>query len=895
MKCLIRLALTAAVIYGTCSPPSVLSQVTPRQEIRFSRDWKFYRGNANGAEAPGFSDGSWETVNLPHTVRVESIGFTPHTYYLGYCWYRKTFLASPSWQDKKVVLRFEGAMQKSEVWINGIKKITYLGGYTPFSIDITSDVSFTQNNVIAARLDNRADASFPVGYVPTAFNGTYAMPDMSYFGGLYRNVTLTVTDQLHISDPLLANVAGGGGVFITTPTATTASASVQVKTHVVNEYSDSRNVTLQSTILTTGGQAVQTLSATQTIAPGAAHIFTQTLSVSNPQLWHPHTPSLYVLRSLVNDGARAADEIRTTFGIRSISFARSGGFSINGRRMIFRGANRHQEYPYVGNAVPQSGQYRDALRLKEAGMDFVRLSHYMQPESFLDACDKLGLMVMNCVPGWQFFAKNTTFRDNGIAQLRAMMRYQRNHPSIILWEAIPNESYIDVTWSRPFQTAADEELPGSQFYTCGEEADWGAGGVLDVYISSTQHEVRTKSGSPRPCVISESGDWDYGGWNSTSRVSRGASEAALLGAVANHIESYGWTRQDCSTWLTGDAVWSMFDYQGAQSPLYSGIAGLFRIPKFSYYFFKSQQRPDLSLSGVSLGPMVYIASHWTSQSPLSVKVFSNCEQVSLYLNNDLIATRSPDNSGYAAACEHPPFTFTIPGFQAGTLRAEGRIGNQVRATHSVRTPGAARTISVAIDTAHHSLLADGSDFAIAYASITDDSGTVIPSASTQVRFSVSGPAALVGTNPVNAVGGIACILVQATTVAGRISVSAQATGLTSGSSGVTSVTEPSTMIGVPPISASGAPPVDFVRITKDGTRAVVSLSKKFLPSDAEFNFEVFILDGTLVKKYQSPSISGSPFVVTIPAIPGIYFGRTTVTSVSGRIRMADMRALGVVK
>ncbi|MBN1127598.1 MAG: hypothetical protein JXA71_01335 [Chitinispirillaceae bacterium] len=771
---------------------TAVSQTSPHQEIRITRDWKFYRGDISGADAVSFSDNSWETVCLPHTVRVENVGFTPQTNYLGYCWYRKSFASQPSWQDKKVVFRFEGAMQKAEVWINGTKKITYLGGYTPFSIDITPHLSWTQNNVAAVRLDNRADNTFPVGYVPTTFNGTYALPDLSYFGGLYRDVTAIVTDKLHISDPLLANIAGGGGVFITTPTVSSSNASVQVKTHVQNEYSDSRTVSLTSTILSNDGQTVQTSTATQTIAAGAGYTFTQAMNVSSPRLWHPYSPNLYVMKSAVSDGTRNADEISTTFGIRSISFTRSGGFSINGQRMVFRGANRHQEYPYVGNAVPLSGQYRDALKMKEGGMDFVRLSHYMQPQSFLDACDRLGLMAMNCVPGWQYFNKTAAFRDNGITQLRSMMRYQRNHPSIILWEVIPNESYVDTIWSRPFQTAAHQELPAGLFYTCGEEANWGAGGVLEVYMSSTQHEVRTRSGSPRPCVISEYGDWEYGGWTGTSRVSRSAGEASLLRAVANHIEAYGWTRQDCSSWLTGDAVWSMYDYQGAQSPLASGVADLFRIPKFSYFFFKSQQRPDLAIPGLTLGPMVHIASFWNAQSSLSVKVFSNCDQVSLYLNNALIATRSPDNAGYARSCEHPPFTFALSGFQQGLLRADGLIGNLVRATHTVRTPGAARAVQVAIDTASRLLVADGSDFALAYASIVDDSSTVLPSASNAVTFSVTGQGRLLGTNPVAAVAGIASILVQATQTPGPITVSAQASGLATGSAGLSSVGEPVT-------------------------------------------------------------------------------------------------------
>ncbi len=562
------------------------------QTIRFSDAWKFYRGDAAGAQAAAFGDASWETVYLPHTAR-EELNYRTASIYMGVCWYRKSFTPPSSFKGKKMYIEFGAAMQSAQIWINGTSLTTHLGGYTPFVIEITGYVQFGSVNVIAARLDNNASASFPPGN---------ADPDFLYFGGLYRDVHILVMDSLHITNAIFANIPGGGGVFVTYPAVSGASATVQVKTHVINEHALPQSCVVTTTILSESGAAVAVNSSPAAdIEAGASTTFTQSLSVSNPSLWTPNTPYLYRVRSQVfaGGGSNPVDTLSTTAGIRSIVFSKAGGLQINGTRYRLRGCNRHMSYPYIGNAVPNSGQYRDALRMKEYGYDFVRMSHYMQAESFVDACDKLGIVGMACLPGWQYYNDAPAFRDNSIKALRDMIRSYRNHPSVMIYEAMHNESSPSSVFLKAAQAAAHEEYPGNQMFTCGEED----GNILDVYMSSAQHKVRDYSGS-RACIISEYGDWEHGcAWadpitGCKCRIDRSAGEAALQAMAVTRAGDIDLNRA-CS-WFTMDGVWTIFDYQSWSRGPYtaSGDMDIFRIPKFPAYFNQGVRKP--SVTGASL-------------------------------------------------------------------------------------------------------------------------------------------------------------------------------------------------------------------------------------------------------------------------------------------------------
>jgi beta-galactosidase len=766
---------------------------TERKVLSFNTSWFFNRGDVSGGQLPTLNDSTWQPATLPHTVRLETFNNSGGLNYQGIAWYRRHFALDSTYSGRKLFVRFEGAMQVADVWVNGVSLGEHQGGFTPFVFDITSHVTLDgSDNVIAVKLDNSDNGNVPPGKPELQL-------DFNYFGGLYRSVSLIVVDPLHITDEIYANQVAGGGVFVTTPTVSTSSATIQIQTHVQNDGVAAASTTVKSSVVDAAGTLVTSTQSTNTINAGSATTFVQSVTVSNPHLWSPDTPYLYTVYSEIDNGSTPVDSVQTRIGIRSISFSKANGFILNGKQLYLDGTNRgHQEYPYVGFAVPQSGQYRDALLLKESGANFVRSAHYPPDRAFLDACDELGIMVMDAIPGWQYYSTTTQFVNDSYNDVREMIRRDRNHPSVILWEVSLNETSVPTSYEQMTHSITHAEYPGNQTFTYGGNTS-DAGTIFEV-----QNAGYSTSG-PAALLEREYGDWEFGGNSSTSRSIRSQGEAAMLLSASNkqgELNSY--RTPNGSYTLSGWATWSGFDYNRGYSSViaYCGLVDLFRIPKFVYYFYQSQRNPSVTFANVNSGPMVYIANWWTSTSPTSVTVYSNCSQVKLYLNNTLIATQSPDTSSSDTYLAHAPFTFSGHAWQVGTLRADGLINNSVVASYTAETPGTATRLLVSIDTANQSLIANGVDFAIVQASIVDQNGTIVPTNSTNITFTVTGAGALIGdssigANPVTAGAGIAAALVRTTGNAGQITVIASASGLQAGSASVTSVvsTVPTVPVG----------------------------------------------------------------------------------------------------
>jgi beta-galactosidase len=494
----------------TFGNPGALSQTpalgpTPSAPLRTNRTllnqgWKFLRLDASpltpgeDQAAPDFNDSSWETVSLPHTAHIEPLDASPM--WQGICWYRLHLNSQPDWKGKKVFIDFDAAMSVADVWVNGQQITTHYGGYLPFSIDLTDKLR-ESDNVIAVRLDNRDNAQVPPGK-------PYKQLDFDWYSGLYRDVHLRVQNLLHITDPVEANKPASGGVFVTYPEATSDHATVQVQVHVVNESPADATAQVRLDLQTLGGKIVATVQSDAASVPGGAdHDFSAALSLDHPNLWDPAHPNLYQLVSTVISRLAPVDSVTTRIGIRRISISADGGFQINGQRMFLRGCDRHQEYGYLGYALSDNAQYRDAVKIKSAGFDFIRLCHYPQSTAFLDACDQLGLIVMEAVPGWQFMGDDT-FKQRSYQNCQDMIRRDRNHPCIALWETSLNETDMDKSFTGKMQTVAHAEYPGDQFFTAGWVDDF------DVFLQARQsggcHHY--KNGN-KACLISEYGDWEY--------------------------------------------------------------------------------------------------------------------------------------------------------------------------------------------------------------------------------------------------------------------------------------------------------------------------------------------------------------------------------------------------
>lgn len=765
-----------------------------RAELNWNQGWAFFRPqDPKAKEVP--ADATWEPVCLPHSVRLEPRNASGGRNYQGVCWYRKTFTAEAGWKTRKIYLRFEGAMQVAELQLNGKLVTTHFGGYLPFTIDLTDRLDFGRENTLELKLDNSDNPEVPPGKPQSQL-------DFTYFGGLYRNVRLVLLDRLHVTDEYLADKPTGGGIFVRYPSVATEKAVVEVQTDILNEHPASRSCGLKQEIVDAAGAVVAEDTRNVSIAAGGSEAFTQLLSVANPKLWHPDHPALYTLRTTLLTGRAVADQRQTRIGIRRLDF-RPEGLFINGEKFFALGFNRHQDHPYVGYALPDSAHWRDAKKLREAGMTSFR-SHYPQAPAWMDACDEFGILCIVSNPGWQFYG-NRTWEERLLQNAREMVRRDRNHPSVALWEPYPNETGYSKEIATRLYGIVHEEYPGSQCFVGGEPDAARSKEYGDV----AWHRDDLLPG--KPFWAREWGDSvdNWGDQQGRVRVARGWGEVPLLTQAINHCVKLDTMLRNtggspATTHLSGAGLWAGIDcYRGYhQQPFLGGPLDLFRLPKFDYYFFQSQRDPALHLANADSGPMVFIANYASPYSPATVTVFSNCEDVRLYENGKLVATQRPD-AGYTLA--HPPFTFRAKAenvekstygmttdyaanseygyhFTDAEYRAEGLIGGNVVATHTVSAPGVMRQLVLEADLGGRPLVADGADWVRVYAKVCDGRGTLHPFADDDVTFTVEGEGAVlgdasIGANPVRAEAGIATALIRATTKPGKIVVRASAPGL----------------------------------------------------------------------------------------------------------------------
>ncbi|HEX4341916.1 MAG TPA: glycoside hydrolase family 2 TIM barrel-domain containing protein [Verrucomicrobiae bacterium] len=728
--------------------------------FNFNDGWRFVRSDIAQAQIVGFDDRAWEAVSLPHTAHVEPlVTGKSHLQWQGICWYRKMFSLPANVSEKKVFLRFEGAMNTAEFWVNGKPAGKFMGGYLPYVMDISGLVSPGTTNVVAMRLDNTDN--------PLTGPKPLADLDFNLYGGLYRDAELIIQDKLHITDSILANKIAGGGLFVTFPAVSQTQALVNVQTHVQNSSDASRHFIVRTTLLDAKGhKTAMAESPVKDFPAGSDGEVSQQLEVKQPKLWSPRSPALYTVQSEIIEGGKIIDAAQTRIGIRRIEITKNG-FYINGKKMFLPGANRHQEYPYIGNALSDAAQYRDALKIKEAGFDYVRCSHYPPSPAFLDACDELGIVVMDSLMGWQYFNHDPAFADLKLRECREMIRRDRNHPSVILWEVSLNESSMPETFVEKAGAIAHQEYPGDQCYTSG----WQKG--YDVFIQARQHGGCVGV-TNQACAISEYGDWEYFAQNAgfeqekwkdlkpndrNSRQLRGDGEVRMLQQAMNFQEAHN---DNLKTTAFGDSVWVMFDYNRgyADEIESSGVVDIFRLPKFSYWFFRSQRDANELIANDAIGPVIFIANYWADDSPLEVRVFSNCEEIALYLNGKLVERRRPDANRASTNLKHPPFTFKLDRFQPGELRAVGYIGGREAGSFTRRTPGSISDLNVQMDTTGKKFTEDERDTVFCHAILRDSAGTVVPNAKMPVFFGATGNVQLVGGNPGIAEAGIATMIVK---------------------------------------------------------------------------------------------------------------------------------------
>jgi len=759
------LALTACFFFSCKKPLPLLKD--------FNKDWKFKihtTDNNSDFHLPKTDVKNWESIHLPHSAKIEPL--LVNNQWQGICWYRKDFPVSNEYENKKMFLEFEGAMNFSEFWINGKKITSHQGGYLPVVIDITDHVTIGSTNTIAVRLDNTDN--LVTGPKPLK------RLDFNMYGGLYRKVNFTTKNNVYISNPTLANKVAGGGIFITYPKVSKSVSDVHIKTHVVNESEGNQKVQLVNEVYFKE-QLIKTKTINKTIKKGHDITLENDLTIQKPNLWSPKNPNLYVLKTSLLVDNKVVDNQSTKFGIRSFTFKKNQLY-INGEKTFLRGVNRHQEYPFIGYALSDNAQYRDAKKIKESGFDYIRLSHYPHSPAFMDACDELGIVVIDAIMGWQYYGDNDAFRNYCYQSAKNLIRRDRNHPCVLAWETSLNETKMPTFFMQKLDAIVHAEYPGKNVYSCGWMNE-----VYDIYLQARQHRILHHYDldeiNKKPYSVSEYGDWEYfstnAGFNqdrkkfkknerllTCSRQLREAGEKQLLQQAHNLQESHN---DNLSTPAYSDSYWVMYDYnRGYHNSIESsGVSDIFRIPKFGYYFYKSQR-------DITEDKVIKIASYWTPKSNTTIKVFSNAETVKLFLNEKLIAEQKPDTDSISNHLNHPPFTFNLDKFTPGVLKAVGIVNGKEIMKTEIKTPESPVALKLWIDESGKKPEANVNDVVFAYIAAVDKNGTIIPTFSDNIDITITGDAKVMNYKKiVKAEAGIATVLLQigdakeAITIAGK--------------------------------------------------------------------------------------------------------------------------------
>lgn len=756
-----------------------------RVVYNFNPGWRYHKGDAENGESPRLDDSSWRVVSLPHTVELMPAEASGNRNYQGPAWYRKHFVVDRSLENRDLSLYFEAVMGKSVVYVNGKKVKEHAGGYLPFTVSLTdAGVQPGDTCLVALFADNSDDKGYPPGK-------TQYTLDFAYHGGIYRDVWMIAKAKVAITDAVEANKVAGGGVFVHYDNISERKADVFVDTDIRNRDGRSRNVVLLTELCDNKGNVLKSARRQVRLAPGESRTVNQKMTVENPDLWSPRAPYLYRVNSRVLDGNRPLDGGTTRIGIRKAEFRGKEGFYLNGEpygQLI--GANRHQDFAYVGNAVPNSQQWRDAKKLRDAGCEIIRAAHYPQDPAFMDACDELGLFVIVATPGWQYWNKDPEFGRLAQENNRQMIRRDRNHPSVLVWEPILNETRFPLDFSLEALAITREEFP----YPGAPVAagDLHSEGIADHY--ELVYGWPTDEGKAKQSIFTREFGENVDDWyahNNNNRASRSWGEHPQLVQALSLAESYG-DMFNTTGQFVGGAHWHPFDHQRGYhpDPYFGGIFDAFRQPKYAFQMFKSQVDPTITHPVADTGPMVFIAHEITPFSGSDVVVFSNCDSVRLivYERDTLVqkVENQPKEIPYVPVrfkdvfdfWEMREYTYVQKNWEIVSFVAEGIIDGQVVASAKKMPSRRSTKLRLYADHEGTSLVADGSDFVTIVAEVTDDNGNVKRLAKENILFSVEGEGTIIGdasigANPRAVEFGSAPVLIRSTKTPGKIKVVAR--------------------------------------------------------------------------------------------------------------------------
>ncbi len=594
-------------------------------------DWLFTEQFEDSLMAPEYPENTLQPVRLPHTCKETPFHYFDESLYQMVSGYRRHLLIPKDWQGKRIQLTFEGAAHDSTVFCNGKKVGEHHCGYTAFTVDLTDNVLYGQDNLLCVRLDSRENLNVPpFGYVI----------DYMTYGGIYRDVRLEVKEKVSLSD-----------IFVHTAIDFRSSpVTAQITSEITLTESDD-NVTIRQYYMpksTAAAQESWRLLCEQTVSTDVScdKEFSLTATITAPLLWDTEEANLYILKTQLYQDNMLLDETETTFGIREAVFKKDG-FYLNGRKLRIRGLNRHQSFPYVGYAMPKSMQRLDAdLLKKELGLNAVRTSHYPQSHYFLERCDELGLLVFTEFPGWQHIGDDA-WKAQAVENAEDMIRQYRNHPSIILWGIRINESPDDDAFYEKTNAVAHKLDPSRP--TGGVRAMKKSHLLEDVYtyndflhdgeMPGCDPKKKVTSDMEKPYLISEYNGHMYPTKafdNEERRSEHAIRHANVLDAVAGQPD------------IAGSFGWCMFDYNthkdfgSGDRICYHGVMDMFRNPKLAanIYVCEQEQTPVLEITS-----SMDIGEH-PGCNRGNIYILSNADSVKMYKNDRFIKEYLPGMSPY---------------------------------------------------------------------------------------------------------------------------------------------------------------------------------------------------------------------------------------------------------
>ena len=712
----------------------------PRQRLSLDRGWRFHLGDVQapvirghessydnaktgrawGAAAPEHDDSDWRELDLPHDWVVEgpfdekenvSQGYRPR----GIAWYRRYFKLDPSDSGKHIELQFDGIATHCTIWVNGVIAHRNFCGYTSSYIDITPFAKFGDDfNTIAVRVD--------------------ANPQEGWWyegGGIYRHAWLVKRSAVHIATD---------GVYANPARDASGNWSIPLEVKLESAARKPANVEIVSTLIDPDGKEIGTATAETSIDPLQESIVKSSIAVTSPRLWSVDEPTLYRVRTVVKQDGNVVDEVVTTCSFRTIRFDADKGFFLNDQPLKIKGVCNHQDHAGVGVAVPDALWDFRVKKLKEMGANAYRCAHNPPAAEFLDACDRLGLLVMD---------ENRNFNTTPeyLRQLEWMVRRDRNHPSIILW-SIFNEEPMQAT-ERGYEmvrrmSAAVKRLDVTRPVTAAQNngmlATVNASQAADVGGFNYRHNEYDRYHEANPTKSITSSE------DTSAVMTRGeyatVKDRAVLSSYDDEWRPWGlshrraWKEIGTRPFIAGGFVWTGFDYRGEPQPLVwpstgssFGCMDLCGFPKTAFYIHQAQWITDKAIL------KVFPHWNWPGHEGKTIKVFvpTNAESVALVLNGKPIAEKSVD--------KYEMVMFDVP-YEAGKLEAIGKKNGAEVARDSVETTGEPVALQLVPD--RTTMAGDGCDALPITVQALDDQGRPVPTANLSVEFEVSGPGAIIG-------------------------------------------------------------------------------------------------------------------------------------------------------